>query len=367
MAMGEGQEAACWRAPLDELVLGCIAGAGRMSAASPPLLRAENLVKHFPIRQHLFGGQTAVVHAVDGVNFELRSGDTMALVGESGCGKSTVGRLVLRLLDATSGKVWFDGEDLMALPQPALRAKRRELQMIFQDPYSSLNPRMTVEQTLAEPLALHGLARGRHRERAAELMDLVGPGAAVPAALSARVFRRPAAAHRHRPRAGGGAAADRVRRAGVGAGRVDPGADRQPAAGPAAPPGPGLRLHRARPGGGQAHRLACGRDVPGAHRRVRRQAQPVRERRAIPTRRPCCRRSRCPSRAPSASVSCCRATCPTRSRRRRAAASAPAARMRASAAARRCRPCGPTAAIRWPAISGKRSRRRPASRPPAAR
>jgi oligopeptide transport system ATP-binding protein len=145
-----------------------------MIATSVPLLRAENLVKHFPIHQHLFGGTTAVVHAVDGVNFELRPRDTMALVGESGCGKSTVGRLVLRLLDATSGRVWFDGEDLMALPQPALRAKRRELQMIFQDPYSSLNPRMTVEQTLAEPLALHGLARGRHRERAAELMDLVG-------------------------------------------------------------------------------------------------------------------------------------------------------------------------------------------------
>ena len=145
-----------------------------MSTQSTALLRAENLVKHFPIRQHLFGGQTAVVHAVDGVNFELRPGDTMALVGESGCGKSTVGRLVLRLLDATSGKVWFDGEDLMALSQQELRARRRELQMIFQDPYSSLNPRMTVEQTLTEPLALHGLARGRHRERAAELMDLVG-------------------------------------------------------------------------------------------------------------------------------------------------------------------------------------------------
>jgi oligopeptide transport system ATP-binding protein len=145
-----------------------------MSAPATPLLRAENLVKHFPIRQHLFGGQTAVVHAVDGVNFELRPGDTMALVGESGCGKSTVGRLVLRLLDATSGRVWFDGEDLMALSQQELRAKRRELQMIFQDPYSSLNPRMTVEQTLTEPLTLHGLARGRHRERATELMDLVG-------------------------------------------------------------------------------------------------------------------------------------------------------------------------------------------------
>jgi oligopeptide/dipeptide ABC transporter ATP-binding protein len=138
------------------------------------LLRVEHLVKHFPLHRGMFGRDTAVVHAVDGVSFELRSGETMALVGESGCGKSTVGRLVLRLLDATSGKVWFGGEDLMSLPPQAMRAKRRELQMIFQDPYSSLNPRMTVEQTLVEPLGLHGLARGRHRERAAELMDLVG-------------------------------------------------------------------------------------------------------------------------------------------------------------------------------------------------
>jgi len=138
------------------------------------LLRADNLVKHFPIRQHMFGRQTAVVHAVDGVSFELDAGETMALVGESGCGKSTVGRLVLRLLDPTAGKVWFNGEDLTGLTAQQLRPKRRELQMIFQDPYSSLNPRMTVEQTLVEPLALHGLAAGRRHERAAELMDLVG-------------------------------------------------------------------------------------------------------------------------------------------------------------------------------------------------
>ncbi|WP_411882566.1 ABC transporter ATP-binding protein [Polaromonas sp. YR568] len=138
------------------------------------LLKVENLVKHFPVRSHLFSRSKAVVHAVDGLSFELNAGETMALVGESGCGKSTVGRLVLRLLDATSGQVWFDGEDLMTLPAGRLRAKRRELQMIFQDPYSSLNPRMTVEQALTEPLALHGLARGRHRERAAELLDLVG-------------------------------------------------------------------------------------------------------------------------------------------------------------------------------------------------
>jgi oligopeptide transport system ATP-binding protein len=115
-----------------------------------------------------------VVHAVDGVSFELNTGETMALVGESGCGKSTVGRLLLRLLDATSGSVRFDGDDLMTLPPDRMRARRRNMQMIFQDPYSSLNPRMTVQQTLTEPLGLHGLAKGRQRERAAELLDLVG-------------------------------------------------------------------------------------------------------------------------------------------------------------------------------------------------
>ena len=138
------------------------------------LLQVDNLVKHFPVRQSLFGRQTAVVHAVDGVSFKLNAGETMALVGESGCGKSTVGRLLLRLLDATSGSVRFDGDDLMTLPPGRMRARRRDMQMIFQDPYSSLNPRMTVQQTLTEPLGLHGLAGGRQRERAAELLDLVG-------------------------------------------------------------------------------------------------------------------------------------------------------------------------------------------------
>ena len=146
-----------------------------MNAARPsPLLRADSLVKHFPVQQQLFGHAKAVVHAVDGVSFELRAGDTMALVGESGCGKSTVGRLLLRLLEPTSGRVWFDGEDITGLTATAMRGKRRHLQMIFQDPYSSLNPRMTIGQTISEPLALHGLATGRRTERAAELLDLVG-------------------------------------------------------------------------------------------------------------------------------------------------------------------------------------------------
>jgi oligopeptide/dipeptide ABC transporter ATP-binding protein len=145
-----------------------------MSAVAPPLVRVENLVKHFPVRAGLFGRHTGAVHAVDGVSFELARGETLALVGESGCGKSTTGRLVLRLLEPTSGTVRFDGRDLAALGGDELRGLRREMQIIFQDPYGSLNPRMTVGQMLAEPLALHGLAPGRHQERVAELLALVG-------------------------------------------------------------------------------------------------------------------------------------------------------------------------------------------------
>ena len=137
------------------------------------LLRVDNLVKHFPVRNWL-GRETAAVQAVDGVSFELAAGETLALVGESGCGKSTTGRLVLRLLEATSGKVWFEGRELFALDEAALRATRSALQIIFQDPYASLNPRMTVGQTLQEPLHLHGLAQGRRKERVAEILALVG-------------------------------------------------------------------------------------------------------------------------------------------------------------------------------------------------
>jgi oligopeptide/dipeptide ABC transporter ATP-binding protein len=146
-------------------------GEGRQT----PLLAVRDVVKHFVARRSLLGAPLAIVRAVDGVSFEVRHGETLALVGESGCGKSTVGRLVLRLIEPTSGSVAFEGRDLALLSAQELRAFRSEGQLIFQDPYSSLNPRMTIGETLSEPLRLHAdLSPSGRRERVTELLATVG-------------------------------------------------------------------------------------------------------------------------------------------------------------------------------------------------
>src|SRR6201999_1906754 len=139
------------------------------------LLEATDLVKHFPASRNLFGRPTAFVRAVDDVSFHVEAGETLALVGESGCGKSTVSRLVLRLIEPDAGRIRFEGRDLLGFDPDALRAFRRQAQIIFQDPYASLNPRMTVAQILGEPLALHNLVPpDKRRARIEELLRLVG-------------------------------------------------------------------------------------------------------------------------------------------------------------------------------------------------
>jgi peptide/nickel transport system ATP-binding protein len=148
--------------------------AGRVGVVTA-LLEARSLVKHFVAARSAFGRPKAFVRAVDGVSFHVDAGETLALVGESGCGKSTVSRLVLRLIEPDQGEVRFQGRDLLGMNSRNLRAFRRDAQIIFQDPYASLNPRMTVGQILAEPLLLHNLVpEARRGERVAELLRLVG-------------------------------------------------------------------------------------------------------------------------------------------------------------------------------------------------
>jgi oligopeptide transport system ATP-binding protein len=140
-----------------------------------PLLRIEKLVKHFQVKSGFFGRSRGAVKAVDDLSFTVAPGETLALVGESGCGKSTTGRLLLRLIEASSGAVYFQDRNIFELGGEEMRRLRRAMQIVFQDPYASLNPRMTVGEMLAEPLALHGLATGADRTaRVEELLGLVG-------------------------------------------------------------------------------------------------------------------------------------------------------------------------------------------------
>ncbi|NNB99327.1 dipeptide ABC transporter ATP-binding protein [Corallococcus exiguus] len=142
---------------------------------SEPLVQVRDLKVHFPVKGGLLGRTRGTVRAVDGVSFDVARGETLGLVGESGCGKSTLGRAVLRLIDPTSGSIRVAGRELTGLSQRELRPLRRQMQLVFQDPYASLNPRMTVGDILAEPFAIHGLAKGKAREdEVLALLDAMG-------------------------------------------------------------------------------------------------------------------------------------------------------------------------------------------------
>ncbi|MCW5567021.1 MAG: dipeptide ABC transporter ATP-binding protein [Dokdonella sp.] len=141
-----------------------------------PLLRVKNLVKHFPIKGGVLKREVDRVYAVDGVSFELGAGETLGLVGESGCGKSTTGRCILRLIEPTSGEVWFEGRNVPELDRSELRALCRDMQIIFQDPFASLNPRMTVGAIIGEALTIHKLAKSHaeFEQRIVQLLETVG-------------------------------------------------------------------------------------------------------------------------------------------------------------------------------------------------
>lgn len=146
------------------------------TAGGAPLLEVVDLVKHYPIRGGSFvRKQVSILHAVCGVSFTINRSETLGLVGESGCGKTTTGRSVLQLVEPTSGSVRFDGKELVGLDRQALRATRRQIQVVFQDPFASLDPRMTIGDSIAEPLHIHGLwDRSTGRDRVAEALQLVG-------------------------------------------------------------------------------------------------------------------------------------------------------------------------------------------------
>jgi oligopeptide/dipeptide ABC transporter ATP-binding protein len=142
-----------------------------------PLLEVKGLKKYFPFKQGMFSRKIGHVRAVDGLDFFVKRGETLGIVGESGCGKSTTGQLILQLLEPTEGEIWFEGKDMTKLGQEEMRQMRKNLQIIFQDPYSSLNPRMKVEDIIAEPLKVHGMNNPIEiKEAVAELLSVVGLG-----------------------------------------------------------------------------------------------------------------------------------------------------------------------------------------------
>ena len=350
-AMNWGQARAAARRPP-----AAAAAAAPADADGDVILSARNLVKHFRVRGTRFRS-VATVQALSGVDLDLRAGRCLALVGESGCGKSTLARLLLRLEDPTSGSITLNGRELTGLGDAQLRPIRPQIQMVFQDPYSSLNPRLSVGEIVGEPLTVHHDRRqGPAGPRAAGQRR---PRPGRRGALPRRVLRRPAAADRHRARPGPGAADPGPGRAGVGARRQHPGQRAQPAARPAAQPQHGLPVHRPRPGRGAPGGRRGGRDVPRPDRRAGPGRRDLPAARAPLHDRAAVRRADPgpAARAQPRSASCCAARSPARWTRRRAAGSAPAAGKPTTAAPAKSRRCGTCrAATGWPATTRRTAR-----------
>ncbi len=255
------------------------------------LLRIENLVKYFPVQSaSLFRRDREVVHAVDGVSLEVRRGETLGLVGETGCGKSTLARCILRLYQLTSGRITFDGQDISTLKPRQMRPLRREMQMIFQDPYGSLNPRRRVGSIIGDPFAIHKTATRRWSASAGfrKLMELVGLNPEhynrFPAEFSGGQRQRigVARALAFRPKL---IVCDEPVSAldvSIQAQIINLLADLQSEL------GPDLHLHRARPVRGPARERPGGGHVPGQDRRARAGRRSLRRTRGTPTRTRCC-------------------------------------------------------------------------------
>ena len=213
-----------------------------------PVVEATELRKYFPAGGGLFRRSDAV-KAVDGVSLSIAPGETLCLVGESGCGKSTVGRLILRLIEPTGGRILLRGADVTHLGPAAMRPHRRHAQMVFQDPYASLNPRLPAGVIVGEPLENYGeLGASARRAKVAALLDRVGLRRGIGGEIRLRVFRRPASAPWHRPRAGARSRPDRGGRGGLRARRFGAGAGPEPAERPAGRARHRLSVHLARPG-----------------------------------------------------------------------------------------------------------------------